>query len=266
MSSKQPAKMLAVERQRKILEMLDTSSSIRISDICDTFGVSAVTARSDLDVLERDGKLKRTHGGAVPVSQYVIPRVPQRLRRNAKAKQGIARYAASLVSDGEMILVGSGSTTLAFVRALSDKKGITIISNDCNVIEYAEQHLPDATIASTGGALGRDYRHYYGSMLASSLSDIYLDKVFLGADGFEPDFGFLAEFEQTALTKVEFLRHARTKIMLMDSTKVGAGRSFVRFAKPSEFDIVIMDKDPDGIVTAAVENPDHEVKIIQTEA
>ena len=76
MSSKQPAKMLAVERQRKILETLDTSSSIRISDICDTFGVSAVTARSDLDVLERDGKLKRTHGGAVPVSQYVIPRVP----------------------------------------------------------------------------------------------------------------------------------------------------------------------------------------------
>ena len=148
------------------------------------------------------------HGGAVPVTQYVIPRVPQRLRRNAKAKQSIARYAASLVSDGEMILVGSGSTTLAFVRALSEKKGITIISNDCNVIEYAEQHLPNATIVSTGGSLGRDYRHYYGSMVASSLSDIYLDKVFLGADGFEPDFGFLAEFEQTALTKVEFLKHA----------------------------------------------------------
>jgi len=133
------------------------------------------------------------------------------LRRNAKAKQSIARYAATLVSDGEMILVGSGSTTLAFVRALNEKRGITIISNDCNVIEYAEQHLPNVTIVSTGGALGRDYRHYYGSMVASSLSDIYLDKVFLGADGFEPDFGFLAEFEQTARTKVEFLSMPATR-------------------------------------------------------
>lgn len=256
-------RMLAVERRQRILDMLEHRSSLLISDICQECGVSAVTARGDLDFLESEGKLKRTHGGAVPISEYVIPRVSERVRKNARAKQAIARRAAELVTDGEMILVGSGSTTLEFVKALKAKRGITIISNDCHVIEYSEQYLPEATIVSTGGILGREYRHYYGPFVAASLADVFLDKVFLGADGFEPSFGFLAEFEQTAFTKVEFMRHARNVVLLIDATKVGAGRSFLRFAKPEDADLVIMDKDPGGIVFAACNAGEKRVEVIE---
>lgn len=256
-------RMLAVERRQHIIEMIESRPSVLISDICRECGVSAVTARADLDYLEGEGRLKRTHGGAVRVSEYVIPRVSERVRKNARAKQAIARCAAARVRDGEMILVGSGSTTLEFVKALRAKSGITIVTNSCHIIEYAEQHLPEATIMCTGGVLAREYRHYCGPLVAASLADIYLDQVFLGVDGFEPSFGFLTEYEQTAYTKVEFLRHARTKIVLMDQSKVGAGRSFLRFAKPDDVDVVIMDRDPGGLVREACSSGERGVEVIE---
>ena len=249
MPSPKSSRMLAVERQKYILDVIQEHGTVTVTQICDHCGVSSVTARTDLDAMEREGQLKRTHGGAVPVTQLVIPAVPQRVHKNAQAKQAIGRRAAELVEDGETILVGSGSTTLAFLHCLGEKRGITIITNDVNGLIYIEQFLPQATPACTGGILGREYRHFAGPMVASSLSDIY--KVFLGADGFEPDFGFLAEFERTATTKVEFMRHARKAIILMDASKVGAARSFVRFAAPTDVDTVIMDKDPGGIVAKA---------------
>ncbi|MGI6229981.1 MAG: DeoR/GlpR family DNA-binding transcription regulator [Tractidigestivibacter sp.] len=255
-------RMLAAERQKLILDLLHTNGSVSVNEICEKCGVSSVTARSDLDALEREGHLKRTHGGAVPISQLVIPAVPQRVRKNARAKKAIGKRAAELVEDGETILVGSGSTTLAFLHCLGEKHDIKIITNDINGLIYVEQFLPNATPACTGGVLGREYRHFSGPMVASSLSEIYLDKVFLGADGFEPDFGFLAEFEQTASTKVEFIRHARKTVILMDSTKVGTARSFVRFAGPKDADIVIMDKDPGGIVAQATMGPHGQNRVI----
>lgn len=185
-SSKNP-KMLAAERQRYILEAIQKTGSVSVAQICEHCGVSSVTARTDLDAMEREGQLKRTHGGAVPVTQLVIPAVPQRVHKNACAKQAIGRKAAELVEDGETIIVGSGSTTLAFLHCLGEKRGITIITNDINGLIYTERFLPQAIPACTGGILGREYRHFAGPMVASSLSDIYLDKVFLGADAFEPD-------------------------------------------------------------------------------
>ena len=263
MANKGQGRMLAVERRQRIIEMLENGSSVLIADICRECGVSAVTARADLDYLEGEGRLKRTHGGAVPISEYVIPRVSERVRKNARAKQAIARRAAERVSDGEMILVGSGSTTLEFVKALRGKRDVTIVTNSCHIIEHAEQYLPDVTIMSTGGVLARKYRHYYGPLVGASLTDIYLDQVFLGADGFEPSFGFLAEYEQTAYAKVEFLKHARTKVILMDSSKVGAGRSFLRFAKPEDVDVVIMEKDPGGMVREACNQGEREVQVVE---
>ena len=75
MSQGDQGRMLAAERRQHIMEMLGNRSSVLIADICRECGVSAVTARADLDFLEGEGRLKRTHGGAVPVSEYVIPRV-----------------------------------------------------------------------------------------------------------------------------------------------------------------------------------------------
>lgn len=256
--------MLASERQSLILETLRTRGSVSVAEMSDRCNVSSVTIRNDLIRLEDEGKLKRTHGGAVPASEYIVPVVSKRIHKNARSKHAIAQAAAARVRDGEMILVGSGSTTLEFVKALRDKRDLSIVTNSCHIIEYAEQNLPQVTIISTGGKLARTWRHYTGSILAASLADIYVDQVFLGADGFEPSFGFLAEYEETARAKVEFMRHARSTIMLMDASKVGASQLFLRFSKPNDVDCVIMDYDPEGLVAAACNEGQRTVSVIET--
>lgn len=256
--------MLASERRGLILSMLRDHGSVSVSDVRARCGVSAVTIRNDLAYLEDEGRLKRTHGGAVPASEYIVPVVSKRIHKNVRAKQAIAQAAAERVRDGEMILVGSGSTTLEFVKALTEKQNLTIVTNSCHIIEFAEQHMPQVTIISTGGQLARTWRHYTGSFLAASLADVYVDQVFLGADGFEPSFGFLAEYEETARAKVEFMRHARSKIILMDATKVGASQLFLRFAKPHDVDCVIMDYDPEGLVASACNDGARPVQVLET--
>ena len=256
-------RMLAAERRRRILEMLAERPAVLVSEICEACGVSAVTARADLDYLEGEGLLRRTHGGAVALSDYLPARGSEQDRRSLRAKQALARRAAELVVDGETILVGSGSTTLEFVRALRGREGLTVVSNAVDILACVARELPLATPVSTGGELDRAHRHLYGPILASSLSDVLLDKVFLGADAFEPSMGFLATLEMTAFAKVEFLRHARRHVILMDASKVGREEPALRFARPDEVDVVVMDVDPGGVVRAACNAGERRVEVIE---
>ena len=111
MAQERPAKMLAAERRRRIVEMLQSSSPILISDMARELGVSTVTVRGDFDALAARGLLRRVHGGAVLVSDYAFISTNERSRGHVREKRAIASEAAGLVSDHETILVGSGSTT-----------------------------------------------------------------------------------------------------------------------------------------------------------
>lgn len=258
--------MLAVERQRRILEELRERGSVNVTELARDCGVSSVTIRSDLDVLEAQGRLKRTHGGAVPVSEYVVPTVPQRMRRNARAKQAIGRRAAQMVRDGETILLGGGSTTLELLRALEGRRDVTVVTADLNAVQLAEERLPDLNVIVAGGTLDRRYRTLTGPVLAAGLAGLMVDVAFLGADGFDEERGFLVEYAPAAEGDREAMRHARHCVILMDSSKVGAGRSFASFAAPFEVDAVVMDKDPAGIVGDACTTPGHAVEMIEVES
>ena len=125
-------------------------------------------------------------------------------------------------------------------------------------IKYTKSPLPEA-FYHISVRLPRPF----GPFLAASLADVILDKVFLSADSFDPELGFLAEFEMTAFAKVEFMRHARKCVVLMDSSKVSRGLSAMRFARPEEVDVVVMDADPDGVVRASCNAGEKNVEIIE---
>ena len=112
------------ERRMEIMSMLERGASVQVAQLAETFGVSRVTARADLDALERDGKLRRTHGGATSLSRTLTVSVQdRRVNVNAEAKRKIARRALSFVEDGDSILVDSGTTALEFVRLLDQRDG-----------------------------------------------------------------------------------------------------------------------------------------------
>ncbi len=247
----EPSRMLATERRARILQMLHKHSTVLISDAAREFGVSTVTVRGDFDALEREGLLKRVHGGAVLVTDYASSLVAARKKSHLKEKRAIAQAAAELVADGETILVGGGSTTYEFVRALAGHAGVLVVTNDCRIIELAARECPSLEVAGTGGRLSRDRACFYGPMLEASIADMLFDKVFIGADCFNPDFGFLTDLERASEVKGVFLSHARTKVVLMDATKLGEGRTCTRFARPGDVDLIYVDRDPGGVIAAS---------------
>ena len=118
----------ADERRAAIMEMLEHNASVQVAEIAQTFGVSSVTARADLDALAESGKLRRTHGGAVSLQKRLtVSTQDRRINVNVAAKQAIAQSAIKLVCGGDTLLVDSGTTALEFVRLLDQRDGITVI-------------------------------------------------------------------------------------------------------------------------------------------
>lgn len=242
----------AEDRRDEIMGMLERDGKISVDDICARFGVSAVTARADLNVLEERGKLRRIHGGALPVDHaLMVEDLDRRMTVNTRAKRRIAHIARRLVHDGEAILVDSGSTAFEFLRTLEDLRDITIVTHDLTNAAYVQTHLKNADLILLGGVVRTDHGYCCGVLTLNQLRQIFVDKAFLATNSFAPEAGFMTENESAAEVKSTMVEHARERVMLLDSSKVGA-RNFIRFAGLRDFEYVVMDEDPDQHVLRAI--------------
>lgn len=252
------------ERRAMIAEEVSRRLSVQVSDICDNFSVSEVTARGDLAVLEKMGKLRRTHGGAVSINRVISVSYPdQRMNTNIVAKKSIGARAAEFVTDGDSLFVDTGTTTLEFVRALYGKKDITIVTNDIAIAMFADSNLPSADVLLLGGVLRKNHRYITGTLTKRNLSDIYADKAFMATDSFTPGRGFTTEYMANADTKTSMIDHATKRFMLMDSSKIRHS-CFLRFAEITDFDVLIVDCDKDDVLKADADRYGSSVQIVET--
>ena len=248
------AATFAEERRAAILDMLEYSASVQVSDLARTFGVSAVTARADLDALEAAGKLRRTHGGAVSLQKALTVSIQdKRINLNVAAKQAIAQAAIGLVEDGDSIIVDSGTTALEFVRVLTTRRDITVITADVTIANYIDDSLPQTDVILLGGTLRKGHRYLYGPLALRALEVLHADKAFLCPTSFVPNRGLMTNFEQMAQIKSAFIEAASTSIALIDATKVDAG-GLMLFAPLEKIDILVIDHDPEGIVAHQIES------------
>lgn len=211
----------ATLRQQIILEALREQRQVRVSHLAKHLAVSNVTIRADLEFLESQGLLQRTRGGAVPTTQqrFELPLEASR-QVHAREKERIGRFAASLVQDGETILLDVGGTTTELARALSpDLRNVVIVTSALNIALLLEAH-PGISVIVTGGTL-RPLQHSlvnpYGTLL---LQEIHADKVFLGCNGVHPEKGFTNANLQEAEVKRAMLKAAREAIVLADHSKL----------------------------------------------
>lgn len=248
MTSKQPAHSFAEERRAAIMSMLDSSSSVQVADLAAAFGVSMVTVRNDLDALERAGKLRRTHGGAVSLHRKLTVSVQdRRVNVNAAAKQAIAKAAISLVDDGDSLLVDSGTTALEFVRMLDMRQDVTVITADITIADFIDESLPGVNVILLGGALRKGHRYLYGPLTTAGIDVLHPDKAILCPTALVPNRGLMTNFEQMAEVKTAFIHAARESIALVDSSKVDAS-GLIKFAAITDIDTIVMDEDPHGVV------------------
>jgi DeoR family transcriptional regulator of aga operon len=237
------------ERLSRIVEHLSANGSVGVGELADELGVSAATVRRDLEMLQEQRLLARTHGGAVAHS--VLFELPLRYRsaRRQAEKARIATAAADRVPDGLAIGMTGGTTTTEAARALSDRRRLTVVTNSLNIAaELAVR--PNLKLVVTGGVARPESYELVGPLAEASLSALYLDVVFVGVDGIEVSAGLTTHHEVEAHTNRALIGRARQVIVLADSSKIGEV-AFARICDLSAVDEVITDTGADaGAVSA----------------
>src|SRR5690606_29055145 len=181
--------MLALERHRQILELLDRHGSVRTVDLADRLQVTNETIRRDLERLEAEGMLKRAHGGAIRTSAIDIRErsFDERNVENLEAKQAIAQAAVNLVEAGDSIFVDASSTALQLVLALGDLP-LRLITHSLYVAEVL-RHKANIELIMVGGRLDRTSRAFLGPETILALQRYRVDKAFCSGNGIEPGLG-----------------------------------------------------------------------------
>ncbi|MHB8851739.1 MAG: DeoR/GlpR family DNA-binding transcription regulator [Ignavibacteriaceae bacterium] len=233
-------KIFQEERMRGIMKILEKENRVLIADLCKTFNTTAVTIRKDLDILESEGALKRTHGGAIlykPLFHGLALNEKEKL--NSEEKERIANEAIKLISEGDVIILDSGSTTTQLARKMINLKGITIITNAVNIaLELANSELE---IILTGGALQKNSSTLVGAFAEDALRKISADKLFHGVDGIDYEIGLTTPDITEANTSRVMMQRAGENILLVDSSKFGR-RSLGVICQIKEIDKIITTK------------------------
>jgi len=211
----------STQRREQILQMLVKQGSVQVADLVDLFGVSAVTIRTDLGQLELQGLVNRTHGGArllrTPPQEQSVR---QRDHLNAELKDAIGARAAQLVRPGDNLLIDSGTTTVPLARALKGARDITVMTNGLNIAwELAE--APGVELLLTGGLLRKQSLSFQGLQAETCLNAYNFDKLFLGVDGLDLQFGLTTHHEAEASLNRKMVERARQVIVLTDASKFG---------------------------------------------
>jgi DeoR family transcriptional regulator, aga operon transcriptional repressor len=215
-------RLLAEERRRAVLQVVNREGRITISDLTSRFDVSAVTARADLDVLGRAGRVLRSHGGAVRLAEpeFDAPLdVKGSLHHEEKVR--IAAAAAGLVRAGQTILLDSGTTSLELARALNQSgMNLTVVTHALNVASELS-HSPQITLMMIGGVLRQISQSFVGPQAQNTLSKLHVDHLFLAVDGLDLEVGPCTPDVLEAELNTTMIRIAKQTTVIADASKIG---------------------------------------------
>ncbi len=232
--------MLIGERRQHILSLIHREGRVLVSELSEALGISPITIRKDLDQLGLQGLVQRTHGGALaPQSGTMVdPSLKEKEHHQIKEKKRIAAAAAGLVSNGQCILLDSGSTTTMVARALREFSHLTIVTNAVNIA--AELSDTNFEIILTGGILRKNSFSLVGPMAEDTLAQIQADILFLAVDGFDPKIGITTPNVLESRVNRVMVKASRKVIAVCDSTKFSRS-SMALIVPPSAVHTVITD-------------------------
>ncbi|PYV84536.1 MAG: DeoR/GlpR transcriptional regulator [Acidobacteria bacterium] len=232
-------------RLNAILTSLQQSGSVSVEGLSKELDVSLVTIRRDLDALENQGLLRRTHGGAVSIEPFFYEpfrndrSFQAQVERFADEKRRIGRAAAALIKAGEIIALTPGTTTTEVIRGLPLNHHITVVTSTVNVAMELSKRK-DLDIFVTGGHLRGEWFSLLGPTAAQSLSHLLISTLFVGADGIDAKHGASCFSPDEAQLNSTMVKHAQRKIAVVDHSKFGVVAGW-RICPTSDLDILITD-------------------------
>lgn len=222
---------LNIDKRRKmIIDLLRRNGRVRVTELSAMMNTSPVTIRNDLSALEREGLLERIQGGAIQtVNNLYQHNAVLRSHDKLEIKKGISRAAASLVNDGETLMINSGSTTLLTAIELLKKKSLNIVTNSLHVaLEFGTQ--PSCRVILLGGGINTQYTFTYGQDAQDQLSKYKADKAILSISGIHPEIGLTTYHAEEAAIDCMMMDRARETLIVADSSKYGH-ESFAHIAE-----------------------------------
>jgi DeoR/GlpR family transcriptional regulator of sugar metabolism len=213
------------ERRSSILAELSQYQLVRVVDLSDRLGVSEVSIRRDLQILEERGLLKRVHGGAVNIpADNLTPPLVQRMNQNSEAKERIGRMAASLVQSSEKLIIDSGTTTLRVAKYIAAEmrrmRSLSVITGFLPIVRELGVR-PEIHFILLGGIYLSDYDLVVGPQTVRQLQGLHVDKMFLGTDGFTFQQGLTTANVLEAEVARAMVQASDEIIVVTDSSKIG---------------------------------------------
>jgi len=236
------------EREQEIIDLLAEDASMSVNDISKHLDVSTVTIRSDLNSLAEKGLIVRTHGGAFPAFHQSIL---ERQKDMVKSKALIARAAATLIENGDGIMIEAGTTTAQIARYLLGKRDIHVVTNNTLVIPYARFN-PSLHLTVVGGEFRPPTESLVGPVALNDLEQFHVRTAFIGTDGFSIENGLTTHLVEGAEIVRKMAAQAERTVLVADSSKFGKV-GFARVVPLTSVHILVTDDGLKPEIRAALE-------------
>ncbi|HEX7412044.1 MAG TPA: transcriptional repressor AgaR [Bacteroidales bacterium] len=235
-------KQNTVERRMSIVKLLSANEQVFVPDLSKEFSVSEVTIRNDLEQLESKKLLIRARGGAMSVDHVVSydMHLGDKHKFNMQEKSRIGKAAARLIKDSDTIIIDSGTTTLEVIKYLPPTlNNLTVITNALNIANQLITNQ-NVNLIIPGGVLRKNSLSLIGPLAEKSFKNFFVDKVFLGVDGFDTRQGISTPNMEEAYLNQIMIDIAREVIIVTDSTKF-LRKSLAFICKTDRIDTVVTD-------------------------
>jgi DeoR family fructose operon transcriptional repressor len=242
--------LIPAQRRERIQEYLTVHQIARIADLCVLLETSDATVRRDLEWLEGEGILERTHGGAILNQRLTLePEYLQRVQKHPEEKRNIGALAASLVEERDIVFINSGTTTAQVIHNIRGEAGIAVFSN--NLIAALETGEAGFQLYLIGGEYQKRSKSTAGRFAVENLRQVYADKCIIGVDGISLKHGCTVPTNAEAeIVRAMIERTKGQVIIVADHSKWGVVSNF-QVASIDEIDKLVTDE---GFDLSAVED------------
>ena len=226
------------ERREEIIALIHENGKVKVSDLSERYGISEVSIRKDLEVLEAEGHLSRVHGGAIGLNKlYVNMDLSERFRTNAVSKKRLAELAAKFIEDNDTIMMNAGTTLTYVLRAIRDKKNINIVTNSVQNATEAALYQ-NFNVILLGGEIDSKYQFTHGNDAIRQVENYHATKCILSVDGICASSGLTLYYSNEAALVKKMIESSSKVIVTADSSKIGKN-VFARVCDASKTDVLV---------------------------
>lgn len=260
--------MFIEERHQEILNIIKNNGRILINEIQDKFDISVESARRDLRILEEKGLLKRTHGGAINISQ--VNSLPPRHRdmKNIDVRpnyDAIAKKAATFVNENDVVYLTSGSLGFIMLKYLPKDFPYTLVVNSATLADELK-YWDNVTVYITGGKMRmHGTTSLVDSLATAFVKNMHFDLCFITGAGIDADFGFSNGTDETATFQRTVIQNSRKKILMLPNHKIGL-KAFIKVCDTNCFDTLITDWEAVEDELVKIEDKGIEILVVEERA